>query len=472
MKKIAYILPLLAATFFATACDDNDYREPTSIVDNYINEHRQLLTSSELGWRLDYFPNQENGAFNFLMKFREDGRVEMMTDENFFHLFEEEADKVYEKQESDYTIQNSQGPVLTFATYSLLTKLADPELFNNGSGWQGENEFVLMGHSEYGDTIYLKSVKAQRRCLLIKNHTEWDEYFERLNAVIRDFECADVSNNYFRDILINGEEPAVLTGVNMTSRMGVIYQNRQGKLDADSCRLLFTGEGVVLDRPVKIGNTRVNCFTHDESGVFHVNEDENSTLTVAEKGRPKMTFVVRDNLFLGTYEVVKDGVTLEETDLYFINTNPTTSDDEWVTLYDALEEYLYMVLLPDDEANYYVDLYDQRVDANGQVNVALARCGFTYQWSNTKEDEITFRGVSNDMYFYGTDSETGDYEANTPLALEFSKVVKKPYAAYLNSLFGSSRNRIECVVVPSPDGQYYYFVNKKDGTTLSIMKID
>ena len=95
MKKIAYILPLLATLFLFTACDDEDYRDPSAIVGDYINEHAELLKSSELGWRFDYYPNEmAYGAFNFLMKFREDGRVEMQTDENFFYLFATEEEKL------------------------------------------------------------------------------------------------------------------------------------------------------------------------------------------------------------------------------------------------------------------------------------------------------------------------------------------------------------------------------------------
>ena len=126
MKKIIYILPLLSILFGTTACDEEDYRNPSVIVGDYMNEYAELLKSSELGWRFDYYPNESvYGAFTFMMKFREDGRVEMQTDENFFYLFATEEEKLrpYGIQESDYTIQNSQGPVLTFATYSLLSEI-------------------------------------------------------------------------------------------------------------------------------------------------------------------------------------------------------------------------------------------------------------------------------------------------------------------------------------------------------------
>lgn len=475
MKKIIYILPLLSILFGTTACDEEDYRNPSVIVGDYMNEYAELLKSSELGWRFDYYPNESvYGAFTFMMKFREDGRVEMQTDENFFYLFATEEEKLrpYGIQESDYTIQNSQGPVLTFATYSLLSKLADPELFTTGSGWQGDNEFVLMGHSADGDSIYLKSVRAQRYCLLVRNTENWDDYFGRLNTIIKDFSNESVPNNYFRDIILPGQEPAVMTGFDMTSRMAVIYQYQGDKMYADSCQFLFTTEGVQLKRPVRLGETVIRNFKYANSTVFQVNDDENSTIQVAENGRPKMTFKVSDKVFRGRYEVIQDGVTMEESDLYFINLNPAGSEDEWEELFKSLNDYLYMVMIPDANGVYYVDLYDQMADESGQSNVVLARCAFTHQWSYTAEDEIVFRGVSNSISYLGTDSESGDYEQGTPLALQFRENVSKTYPAYLKSLFGASnRDRINCVVVPSPDEQEFYFVNKIDGSFLGIMKI-
>ena len=176
---------------------------------------------------------------------------------------------------------------------------------------------------------------------------------------------------------------------------------------------------------------------------------------------------------IGTYEIEQDGVTMEESDLYFINLNPIGSEDEWEGLFKSLQNYLYMVLIPDENGNYYVDLYDQLVNENGQSNVVLARCGFTHQWSYSAEDEIVFRGVgTNNMMFLGTDSPTGDYELNTPLSLQFSNNVRNAYTAYLKSLFGASnRDRINCIVVPSVDEQEFYFVNVKDGSYLGIMKM-
>lgn len=469
MKTKNYIWAIATAGLcLFTACDDEDYRDPSAIVGDYISEYRELLISAEDGWRFDYYPNEDAyGAFTFMMKFREDGRVEMQTDENFYYLFDEERGD-YTKQESDYTIQNSQGPVLTFATYSLLSKLADPELFNNGSGWQGDNEFVLMGHSADGDTIHLKSVRAQKRCYIVRNTHDWDDYFEKLNRVIADFDRTDVANTYFRDIIIADQDTGVMTGFDMASRMGVVYYYQDKQMKADSCQMHFTPEGVELKQPIYVGNTLVRGFAYTD-GHFLVNNESNSSIEMAVNGRPKMTFDVRDKVFRGRYEVEQDGEVLTESDLYFIDTNPVGSDEAWDKLWNGLKGYLYMVLIPDASGKYYVDLYDQRPDSTNQSTVVLARCGFRHTWS-TVADEITFRGTDNSMSFLGTDTESGEYEFDTPLAKEFAKAIQNLYSDYLKTLFGTFSKRINCVVHPSPDGEFFYFVNKSDGSYLRIMK--
>ena len=57
MRKLVYMLPFVTGLFFATSCGDEDYRNPTNVVNEYMKEHSRILTSSDLGWRFDYYPN-------------------------------------------------------------------------------------------------------------------------------------------------------------------------------------------------------------------------------------------------------------------------------------------------------------------------------------------------------------------------------------------------------------------------------
>ena len=472
MKKFKYILPLLATVFLATACDEEDYRNPSEIVNEYIREHKELLTSSEYGWRFDYSPDaSQYGVYTFLMKFNENGRVTMQTDKNFFYLdaTEEEMAKEYAPQESDYTLQHSEAPVLTFATYNLITKLADPQLNVPGYGWNGENDFVITGHSAEGDTIYLKSLKAQKKCFMVKNTVDWDTYFTDLNKVIENF-AAD--NSYFRDIEMEDGQLAVMTDFNMSNRKGVVYQYVDGQLVSNECRFRFTPEEICVESPLKIGDTRITHFkSNAETNEFLVNGETGSTIKNAVNGRPKITFNVRDKVFKGVFTETVDGVEVERDDMYQLDTNPEDCNDEWMALSMNIKDYLYMLLLPGNDQDYYIGLYAQLTDASGRTFPVLAQCQINWAWM-AAEDEVTFRGINKKtLIFGGLDTEDGEWALDTPLATEFREDVEEVFLNYLDAVFGTgSRDKRDCIVVPSPDGTYFSFVNKATGNFLGIMK--
>lgn len=472
MKRFIYILPLVATLFLAASCEDEDYREPDQIVSDYISEHKELLTGSELGWRFDYSPDpSQYGVYTFLMKFNENGRVEMLTDKSFFYLYatENEKKKEYASQESDYTLQYSEAPVLTFATYNLITKLADPELNVPGYGWNGENDFILMGHSVDGDTIFLKTLKSQQKCFMVKNTTPWNEYFDAVNNVIESFEAG---NSFFRDIEVEGCEPAVLTEFNMTTRKGIVHQYVGGKIRTNVCRFRFTPDEIRLENPFYIGNEKVSYFKHSATNEdFLVNGVEGSTIKNAVNGRPKMTFDVREKVFKGVFEEDVDGVMVERDDMYQLSAVPEDCNDLWYDLAINIKNYLYTIIIPGDNKDYYISLYAELPDSTGRNQTMVAQVQFSYEWSKGVSDEVTFRGIaSNTLIFAGTDTPTGDWARNTPLALEFKEQIEDEFLAFLEAIFGTNRNRINCVVVPSDNDSYFSFVNKKTGNYLGIIK--
>lgn len=472
MKKFIYILPLLATLFLTASCEEEDYREPDQIVNEYIGEHKDLLTSSEFGWRFDYSPDpSQYGVYTFLMKFKENGRVEMLTDKHFFYLYatEEEKEKEYASQESDYTLQYSEAPMLTFATYNLITKLADPDLNVPGYGWNGENDFVLMGHSIDGDTIFLKTLKSQRKCFMVKNSTPWDEYFNAVNNVIESFEAG---NSFFRNIEMQGCEPAVMTEFNMITRKGIVHQYVGGKIKADVCRFRFTSDEIRLESPLFIGNEKVTHFKHSATTEeFLVNGEEGSTIKNAVNGRPKMTFDVREKVFKGVFEEEVDGIMVERDDMYQLSAVPEDCNDLWYNLAKNIKNYLYMIIIPGDNKEYYISLYAELPDSTGRNQTLVAQVQLNYEWSMGASDEVTFRGISsNTLVFAGTDTPTSDFAINTPLALKFRDEIEDEFIAFLNGMFGSNRSRINCVVVPSDNDNYFSFVNKKTGCFLGIIK--
>ncbi|MBQ8607160.1 MAG: DUF4302 domain-containing protein [Bacteroidaceae bacterium] len=481
MKKFIYILPLMAGMLFATACED-DYRDPSGIVNDYMDEYKEMLASSEYGWRFDYYPDTtQYGAFNLWMQFAENGRVKMQVDKNLFYLFASEEDlaKGYDWQESDYTIQNSQGPVLTFATYSLLHKLSDPTFdeHNFGSGWAGDFEFVLMGHSEAGDTIYLKSVRAQKSCYIVKNTVDPNEDIKKLNKVIDEFTGGDDVNVYFRDMIFSGQEDsvAVLAGFDMISRSGVIYQMKEDKMVADTCAVYFSTKGVHLSKPIQVNGVEVKEFIYDEEqNDFLINGQTGHTIKMAENGLPKFQFPVRKEVFRGMYEYISGRDTIMREDNYQLAYNPKSAEDEWKVLYESLENYAMMAMFADDASGsqYIFAIYDQYQDKSGRTVPCLAQCPLNYYWDTEtgRDDMVAFIGAATSSLVYASQNENYVYQQGTDLSKEYQARIEKPLKSYLTALFGSAFTPVKCIIVPSPDYESFSFVNVADGTSLVINK--
>ena len=91
------------------------------------------LTAPEFGWQVQYRPNNETGIYNVLLKFGEDGKVNIRTD-----LFANDGE--FHDQTIPYRIDNSMGLELIFETYSFFSFLF--ELDQASFGGEFEFDFV------------------------------------------------------------------------------------------------------------------------------------------------------------------------------------------------------------------------------------------------------------------------------------------------------------------------------------------
>jgi hypothetical protein len=165
MKKLLFlsILVLLAS------CQKNEPEDlfgktPAERFEQSKNELRAALTASEQGWKFSYFTNSEKfGGYTLLMKFSQDGRVEMTSD-----IGEE-----FGSTQSQYSIEEAQGTLLVFSTYNHIHKLGDPQNPRDllGKGLEGEFQFIYYGKE--GNKL---KFKTQRK------DTEQFVYFEPATA--------------------------------------------------------------------------------------------------------------------------------------------------------------------------------------------------------------------------------------------------------------------------------------------------
>ena len=191
MKRINYLFALLATVLAFSAC--------TSEVDNYfdksaseraaeaVSNAKQALLAAPNGWRMEYYGDMTYGGYNILCKFSGD-EVTVA------------AEKMGQKQEagfdsngklitatSHYTVDQSQGVVLSFDGYnSVFHYFSDPKNVDGigtaGEGLYGDFEFRVMSVS--ADKIVLQGRKHGNKIIMyaMDNNTTWSDYLKEVDA--------------------------------------------------------------------------------------------------------------------------------------------------------------------------------------------------------------------------------------------------------------------------------------------------
>jgi len=112
-------------------------KTPSERIETAAAELRKELVAPANGWRLTYFSNNTKfGGFSFLMKFNENGRVEMNSDAGTNTV-----------TTSNYEIKVGEGALLSFTSKNHIHLLADAYSPSDlrGKGFEGEYEFIYYG---------------------------------------------------------------------------------------------------------------------------------------------------------------------------------------------------------------------------------------------------------------------------------------------------------------------------------------
>lgn len=147
-------------TLLLTSClkeQEDLFEKPASIrVAEYLDNVKSVLTSSENGWVLNYYPDraQSYGGIVYTLKF-DDQNVTVGT---------EIADDITETIKSAYILDNEDGPCIAFDTYNeYLHYFATPTGSSGAGGYEaydGDFIFIIMNVSEDKNTIKLKGNRS------------------------------------------------------------------------------------------------------------------------------------------------------------------------------------------------------------------------------------------------------------------------------------------------------------------------
>lgn len=252
----AALLPPLLLPSCLMEDDDKFDASASERLASHLADVRQVLTGSEHGWVMDYYPgyNMEYGGLAITFSFSADGQVEVRSEEPM-------GDPTPET--STYALKGDMGAVLTFDTYNLLAHFfATPEegLYD---AFQGDFEFVI--DSVGADEIKVHGKRTHNAMSLRRLTKDAETYMTEV------LEMSEMFNVTRADLTVGGQQARAefnlatptVTLVSATDSVAVPYTN--------------TDVGLRLQRPVAVNGVSVSELTYDDDALSLTGQGVEST---------------------------------------------------------------------------------------------------------------------------------------------------------------------------------------------------
>jgi len=229
MKLYKYLISalLLGSSIGFSSCnkEEDDIFDGSAAqrLDEYKKQYSNDLTDKGGKWLMEYFANEEERGYAFVLTFNKDGSVKV-SGQNVW------IDNSYMSDVSMWQIIADDGPVLSFNTFNKVFHVfSDPEnlvgpeapinpdtskdVDEKGEGHGGDYEFVIIGLSEDGETMHLTGKKRLYDIYMYRLAPEVDEV-----ALLNDYFYASkyIFSSMFPELIItdtnSGEQFAITQG--------------------------------------------------------------------------------------------------------------------------------------------------------------------------------------------------------------------------------------------------------------------
>lgn len=242
MKRILYFL-LISLWFVSCDSDDNTFPESSDARSTlFINECKAILSNAEYGWKMEYHPDTSlYGGYNFLLKFTE-GSVTTR------------ADITPEMTVSRWSMNMSQGPVLTFETYGLLHLLADPQYASKGYGLKGDFEFIISSYNN--SEIKMVGRKGSTQVILTKAGADDINQLASMQDMLTKLILGkyEVTTAAVNNVAISS--PVISFNTTMhTCRL--MYKNSAGTIIDATTPFTLTSTGCSFSKPLDVEGVKV-----------------------------------------------------------------------------------------------------------------------------------------------------------------------------------------------------------------------
>ncbi len=328
-KKNIFIYFLLALPLLLTSClkDQEDLFEDSASARStkYLSNVKNVLTSAEYGWVLDYFPDREQsyGGYAYTLKF----------DEHNAEVCFELANDVTKSITSTYILNNEDGPVLMFDTYNdYMHFFATPTGSSSAGGYEaydGDFIFIIMNISEDGNTITLKGNRSGNIMYMHKltqsiaaYQTEMKEFMENL---VFDQAVGVVDGTTYNMSIAATDRYITIEPVVADASEGEETEE-EVEVEPIEAPFCFNIDGFSFYQPVTIGDKEVRVFKYYEETASFVAEEDNSVVFTALLTPSIVTNNIGESIIVGN-----GAATLNYT-FNLADKFTYTTDSDWITV--------------------------------------------------------------------------------------------------------------------------------------------
>lgn len=279
-----FTLLILALVMPLTGCQKSEDlifdKHPEARALDLIEAAKANLTTAEHGWQMDYKTGSDL-TFRFQMQFGTDGYVKMFSD------FEKES------VTSTFSYNLNRGAVLSFDSYGLIHKLADPTYISpaskgkKGTGYLGDFEFIIDRVTT--DSIFMRGFKHNKTVILTRltqapdvhyDQTLVDTLKERLTKGAGKHKTVDKAGTSIAGLTITQAKMRTIYSCIFDQFSITIVQKGEGEeLEKTTHSTKNTVDGIELMPEVKIGELTLKAFKWDAQRQLFVSA-EHSDITI------------------------------------------------------------------------------------------------------------------------------------------------------------------------------------------------
>ena len=295
-KKIfAYILLMLPALLMTSCLKDQEDKFSDSATERsskYLADIKMVLTSSENGWILNYYPDREQsyGGFAYTLIF----------DNQNVTVGTEIAEDITETITTTYMLDNENGPTISFDTYNdYLHYFSTPTAASGAGGYQaydGDFIFTIMSVSEDQNTITLKGNRTGNIMYMHRNTDSTSE--EYLNSVVNLKNTMAISYLIPDGTTEDGEPNFILVSL---SNGTAVFVGDDTDIDV---AYHYTDDGIEFYEPITVQGHKITGITYGGEAEAYPAMGDESLLLYPQFIPVNEMFVMTDAFF--AYSKVSD----------------------------------------------------------------------------------------------------------------------------------------------------------------------